>query len=91
MSKKNIEKFQYLLWKQNYSLQFVLFCKITINLEWASLFFASILKNVIYNELRMRGYAVDVGVIETRPTVNGKAKYSLLEVNFVARDGNDKL
>lgn len=38
----------------------------------------------------MRGYAVDVGVIETRPTVNGKAKYSLLEVDFVARDGNDK-
>ena len=49
-----------------------------------------IMENVIYNELRMRGYAVDVGVIETRPTVDGKAKYSLLEVDFVARDGNEK-
>ena len=49
-----------------------------------------IMENVIYNELRMRGYAVDVGVIETRPTVDGKAKYSLLEVDFVASDGNEK-
>lgn len=50
-----------------------------------------IMENIIYNELRVRGYAVDVGVIEARQTVNGKSTYSQLEVDFVATNGMDKM
>ena len=46
-----------------------------------------IMENVIYNELRLRGYAVDVGVIETRTTVDGKSLYKQWEVDFIATDG----
>ena len=48
---------------------------------------AHIMENVIYNELRLRGYAVDVGVIETRTTVDGKSLYKQWEVDFIATDG----
>ena len=50
-----------------------------------------IMENIIYNELRVRGYAVDVGVIEARQIVNGKSTYSQLEVDFVATNGMDKM
>lgn len=49
-----------------------------------------IMENVIYNELRMRGYSVDVGVVETRSTAEGKTNYNMLEVDFIATDGMDK-
>lgn len=32
-----------------------------------------IMENVIYNELRIRGYSVDVGMVETRP-LNSEGK-----------------
>lgn len=50
-----------------------------------------IMENIIYNELRMRGYAVDVGVVEVRTMEEGKSKYSQLEVDFIANNGMDKL
>lgn len=43
-----------------------------------------IMENVIYNELRSRGYNVDVGVVEVR-TANERKQ---LEVDFVANKGN---
>ncbi|MBR4729962.1 MAG: ATP-binding protein [Prevotella sp.] len=49
-----------------------------------------IMENVIYNELRMRGYVVDVGVVETREMRNGKTEYIQYEVDFIASNGTDK-
>ena len=42
------------------------------------------MENVIYNELRMRGYSVDVGVIPiTERDQDGKVIRKQLEVDFV--------
>lgn len=49
-----------------------------------------IMENVIYNELRMRGYAVDVGVVEAREMRNGKSEYIQYEIDFIASNGRDK-
>ena len=49
-----------------------------------------IMENVIYNELRMRGFAVDVGVVEAREMRNGKMEYIQYEVDFIASNGTDK-
>ncbi len=49
-----------------------------------------IMENVIYNELRMRGYLVDVGVVETRQMVNGQSRLIKYEIDFVATNGMDK-
>jgi predicted AAA+ superfamily ATPase len=47
------------------------------------------IENVIYNELRARGYAVDVGMLECRESGNdGKLLYKQLEVDFIARLGS---
>ena len=47
-----------------------------------------ILENVIYNELKLRGYSVDVGVLETNSKVNGESVRKQLEVDFVANMGD---
>lgn len=47
-----------------------------------------IMENIIYNELRSRGYVVDVGVVEVRPTVDKKRVVVRLEVDFVANKGD---
>lgn len=49
-----------------------------------------IMENVIYNELRTRGYLVDVGVIESREKRDGKQMYIQYEVDFIANNGTDK-
>ena len=49
-----------------------------------------IMENVIYNELRMRGFAVDVGVVEAREMRNGKSEYIQYEIDFIASNGTDK-
>ena len=49
-----------------------------------------IMENVIYNELRIRGYLVDVGVVESRACQNGKSEYALHEVDFIATNGMEK-
>lgn len=48
-----------------------------------------IMENIIYNELRRRGYKVDVGIVEHR-FVNGDGKWqrNQLEVDFVVNNGN---
>lgn len=49
-----------------------------------------IMENIIYNELRARGYLVDVGMLDTRVNIDGKSKYTQYEVDFIATDGIDK-
>ena len=49
-----------------------------------------IMENVIYNELRIRGYVVDVGVVESRVMREGKSTYQQLEIDFIAMNGLDK-
>lgn len=47
------------------------------------------MENVIYNELRMRGYNVDVGVVPiTEKNKNGKVTRKQLEVDFVCNLGS---
>lgn len=50
-----------------------------------------IMENVIYNELRMRGYSVDVGMVETRPVgEDGKRIRKQYEVDFVVNRGSQR-
>ncbi len=50
-----------------------------------------LMENVIYNELRMRGYKVDVGVVPVRLTNgSGKRERAQLEIDFVANMGSKK-
>ena len=50
-----------------------------------------IMENVIYNELRIRGYSVDVGMVETRPlNSEGKRIGKQYEVDFVANRGSQR-
>lgn len=48
--------------------------------------FTHLMENTIYNELRYRGYKVDVGVVETRE----KNQRKQLEVDFVANEGSQR-
>ena len=45
-----------------------------------------IMENVVYNELKIRGYSVDVGVVEVREKDDKKK----LEIDFVVNKGYDK-
>ncbi len=47
-----------------------------------------IMENIIYNELRLRGYSVDVGVVESVNKENGGSLRKKLEVDFVVNLGN---
>lgn len=47
-----------------------------------------IMENIIYNELRMRGFLVDVGIVETWKKENEKNLRVNLEVDFVVNKGN---
>ncbi len=50
-----------------------------------------IMENIIYTELRSRGYRVDVGVVETYESSNsGKRERKLLEIDFIANKGDKK-
>lgn len=49
-----------------------------------------IMENVVYNELRYRGYAVDVGVVESRTMKDGKSTFSQHEIDFVITNGREK-
>ena len=46
------------------------------------------MENVVYNELKLRGYSVDVGMVETNMKVNGASQRKQLEVDFVANMGS---
>lgn len=50
-----------------------------------------LMENIIYNELRIRGYHIDVGVVERYGiTSEGKRSKKQLEVDFVATRGSEK-
>lgn len=50
-----------------------------------------LMENIIYNELRYRGYNVDVGVVEFREkTEEGKEVRKQVEIDFVANQGNKR-
>ena len=49
------------------------------------------MENVIYNELRMRGFLVDVGMIEAwKKDKNNQKVRRNLEIDFVANKGNQR-
>lgn len=50
--------------------------------------YTHIMENVIYNELRLRGYSVDVGVVESVGKVNGASVKKKTEVDFVVNVDN---
>ncbi len=50
-----------------------------------------IMENIIYNELRYRGYKVDVGVVESREhDENGREIRKQLEIDFIASMGSKR-
>ena len=50
-----------------------------------------LMENIIYNELRMRGYQVDIGVVTKRNrTAAGVQEKKQLEVDFVANMGSNR-
>lgn len=49
-----------------------------------------IMENVVYNHLRVLGYLVDVGIVESRERKNGKASYTQREIDFVANKGSQR-
>ena len=55
-------------------------------LDFRQVEYTHIIENVIYNELRFRGYKVDVGIVNTRENDVRKQ----LEVDFVANCGNQR-
>lgn len=51
-----------------------------------------LMENIIFNELVIRGYAVDVGVVElTARDENGKNVQSQHEIDFIVNTGNQKI
>ncbi len=49
-----------------------------------------IMENIIYNELRLRGFKVDVGMVKSRAMKNGVQENKQLEVDFVANQGSKR-
>jgi len=50
-----------------------------------------IMENIVYNELRSRGYSVDVGVVEKRGVNSeGKTERTYLEIDFIANLGSKR-
>ena len=51
-----------------------------------------LMENIIYNELRRRGYNVDVGVVEIYSTAEtGKQEHLRTEIDFVVNSGTNKI
>lgn len=51
-----------------------------------------LMENLIFNELRIRGYLVDVGVVPTRmKDADGAYRRSQLEVDFVCNRGSERI
>lgn len=49
-----------------------------------------IMENIIYLELKRRGFNVDVGSIEYKGKVNGNDFFKQLEIDFIANKGNNR-
>lgn len=46
-----------------------------------------LMENIIYNELRSRGFSVDIGIVDFTETINGKRTMKRVEIDFVANKG----
>ena len=53
--------------------------------------YSHLMENAVYNELRSRGYNVDIGLIGIRDYINGKREYKQLEIDFVANKGGERI
>ena len=49
-----------------------------------------IMENVLYNHLRVLGFLVDVGVVESREMKDGKQKFIQREIDFVVNKGDQR-
>ncbi len=49
-----------------------------------------IMENVLYNHLRVLGFLVDVGIVESREMKDGKQKFIQREIDFVVNKGGQK-
>ena len=50
-----------------------------------------LMENVLYNELLLRGYSVDVGMVRFAETVDGKKSERQHEIDFVVNDGSKRV
>lgn len=50
-----------------------------------------IMENIIYMELKRRGYDVDIGVVKIKDDSTGTRKVKSLEIDFIANKGNNKI
>ncbi len=50
-----------------------------------------LMENVIYNELVLRGYSVDVGMVRFAETIEGKKSEKQHEIDFVVNDGSKRV
>ncbi len=50
-----------------------------------------LMENVIYNELIIKGYSVDVGVVEVTKKMDGKNVQSQHEIDFIVNNGSNKI
>lgn len=50
-----------------------------------------LMENVLYNELVLRGYSVDVGTVRFAETVDGKKNEGQHEIDFVVNDGSRRV
>lgn len=48
------------------------------------------MENVLYNELRTRGYNVDIGIVDVKRKIDGKSIRKQYEVDFVVNEGSDR-
>ena len=48
------------------------------------------MENIVYNELRYRGYEVNVGIVQSREYKNGKEIKKSYEIDFIANLGSKK-
>ncbi len=49
-----------------------------------------IMENILYNHLRVLGFLVDVGIVESREMKDGKQKFIQREIDFVVNKGGQK-
>ena len=60
-------------------------------LEFRQIEETHLMENIVYNELRARGFQVDVGMVETKEKNNdGNFEKKRLEVDFIANKGSHK-
>ena len=63
-----------------------------VRLNFRQIEHTHLMENLIYNELRMRGYSVDVGqVIQNTKNEKGISERKQLEVDFVCNRGQDRI